>query len=169
MKIKNEDYEIICDTREQDVFIQETLEKNNIRTVRKKLETGDYAIRYKNEYIPNVLIERKANIDELIGNLLDAASKDEEGNNRFIRELKRAQETNTKIFLLIQDKDYYLKLITSNYISKVNSNAITAMIISLLAKFDNLHIVACDRKESASLVYKILYYHLREELKEKEE
>lgn len=54
MKIKNEDYEIICDTREQDVFIQETLEKNNIRTVRKKLETGDYAIRYKNEYIPNV-------------------------------------------------------------------------------------------------------------------
>lgn len=169
MKIKNEDYEIICDTREQDVFIQETLEKNNIRTVRKKLDTGDYAIRYKNEYIPKVLIERKANIDELIGNLLDATSKDEEGNNRFIRELKRAQETNTKIFLLIQDKDYYLKLITGNYISKVNSNAITAMIISLLAKFDNLHIVACDRKESASLAYKILYYHLREDLKEKEE
>lgn len=165
MKIKNEDYEIICDTREQDVFIQETLEKNNIRTVRKKLDTGDYAIRYKNEYIPKVLIERKANIDELIGNLLDATSKDEEGNNRFIRELKRAQETNTKIFLLIQDKDYYLKLITGNYISKVNSNAITAMIISLLAKFDNLHIVACDRKESASLAYKILYYHLREDLK----
>lgn len=169
MKLKNEDYEIICDTREQDTFIQDTLIKNGIRTIREKLNTGDYAIRYKNNYTPKVLIERKASIDELIGNLLDATSKDEDGNNRFIRELKRAKESNIKVFLLIQDKDYYLKLITGDYISKVNSNAITGMIISLLAKFDNLHIIACDRRESASMTHKILYYHLREELKEKEE
>lgn len=169
MKLKNEDYEIICDTREQDTFIQDTLTKNGIQTVREKLDTGDYAIRYKNNYTPKVLIERKASIDELIGNLLDATSKDEEGNNRFIRELKRAKESNIKVFLLIQDKDYYLKLITGDYISKVNSNAITGMIISLLAKFDNLHIIACDRRESASMTHKILYYHLRQELKEKEE
>lgn len=166
MKIKKEDYEIICDTREQDTFIQDTLDKNGIQTIRKKLNTGDYAIRYKGEHIPKILIERKANIDELLGNLLDPV-KDEEGNNRFLRELKRAAEMRVKLFLLIQDKDYYIKLLKGEYISKVHTNASTAMVISLMAKFDNLHIIACDRIESPSLVHKILYYHLREELKEK--
>ena len=46
MKIKNEDYEIICDTREQDTLIQDTLIKNGIKATREKLNTGDYAIRY---------------------------------------------------------------------------------------------------------------------------
>ena len=64
MKIKNEDYEIICDTREQDTLIQDTLIKNGIQATREKLNTGDYAIRYQKEYIPNILIERKAGLDE---------------------------------------------------------------------------------------------------------
>ena len=34
MKIKNEDYEIICDTREQDTLIQDTLIKNGIQATR---------------------------------------------------------------------------------------------------------------------------------------
>ena len=59
MKIKIEDYEIICDTREQDTLIQDTLIKKGIKTAREKLDTGDYAIRYQGEYIPNILIERK--------------------------------------------------------------------------------------------------------------
>ncbi len=66
MKIKNEDYEIICDTREQDTLIQDTLIKNGIQATREKLNTGDYAIRYQKEYIPNILIERKAGLDELL-------------------------------------------------------------------------------------------------------
>ena len=146
MKIKNEDYEIICDTREQDTLIQDTLIKNGIKATREKLNTGDY---------------------ELLGNLMDPV-KDENKDNRFIRELKRAKEAGVKLFLLIQDKDYYIKLLKGEYISKVHPNASAAMVISLMAKFDNLHIIACDRKESPSMVHKILYYHLREEIKRKE-
>ena len=41
MKIKIEDYEIICDTREQDTLIQDTLIKKGIKTAREKLDTGD--------------------------------------------------------------------------------------------------------------------------------
>jgi ERCC4-type nuclease len=168
MKIKIEDYEIICDTREQDTLIQDTLIKKGIKTAREKLDTGDYAIRYQGEYIPNILIERKANLDELLGNLLDPV-KDENKDNRFIRELKRAKAAGVKLFLLIQDKDYYIKLLKGQYISNVHPNASAAMVISLMAKFDNLHIIACNRKESPSMVHKILYYHLREEIKSKED
>ena len=124
-------------------------------------------IQHSSGYIAPVIIERKAHVDELIGNLLDHR-KDKNGNNRFIRELERAKEQNLKVYLLIQDKDYYIKLITGDYISKANSKAISGMIISLMAKYPNLHIIACDRKESASMVHKLLYYELREKLKEME-
>ena len=137
LKINAEDYAIIYDTREQDIFIPQILCKNGIQTIRRKLDTGDYMIQYKDGYIPPVVVERKSCINELIGNLLDNR-KDEQGLNRFQRELER-------------------------------SKAITGMVVSLLAKYDNLHIIAVDRKESASMVHKLLYYELREDLKKLEQ
>ena len=160
LKINAEDYAIIYDTREQDIFIPQILRKNGIQTIRRKLDTGDYAI----QYIPPVVIERKACLDELIGNMLDNR-KDADGNNRFIRELERSKQQALKVYLLIQDKDYYLKLITGEYRSKVNPKAISGMIISLLAKYPNLHIIAVDRELSPSMVYKVLFYELREKIK----
>ena len=127
-------------------------------------ETGDYRIIYKDGYMPPVTVERKACIDELIGNILDNR-KDESGNNRFVREILRAKEEGLKFYLLIQDKDYYKKLITGRYLSRVNKNAISGMIMSLTAKYPWVHIVACDREISPSMVHKILYYELREKLK----
>lgn len=166
LKIDNEDYTVIFDTREQDLFIPAVLHKKGIQVKRQKLDTGDYAIEYKDGFRPPVVVERKASCDELIGNMLDHR-KDTNGNNRFIRELERAKEQDLKVYLLIQDKDYYLKLITGEYRSKVNPKAISGMIISLLAKYPNLHITAVDKELSPSIVYKILYYELRENLKEK--
>lgn len=131
-----------------------------------KINAEDYAIEYKDGFRPPVVVERKASCDELIGNMLDHR-KDTNGNNRFIRELERSKQQNLKVYLLIQDKDYYLKLITGEYRSKVNPKAISGMIISLLAKYPNLHIIAVDKELSPSIVYKILYYELRENLKEK--
>ena len=160
-------YRILVDSREKDIFIPQILNRNGIATERKKLDTGDYAIQYKDGYMPPVVVERKATLDELASNLLDRR-KDEEGNNRFIRELKRSKEQNLKVYLLIEDKDYYMKLLTGNYRSKVNPKAITGMVVSLLAKYPNLHIIAVDKKESPSMVHKLLYYELREKLKEME-
>ena len=164
LKIDNKDYRILVDSREQDLFIPQILNRNGIETERKKLDTGDYMIQYKDGYIPPVVVERKAHIDELIGNMLDNR-KDENGNNRFIRELERSKQQSLKVYLLIQDKDYYMKLITGEYRSKVNTKAISGMIISLLAKYPNLHIIAVDRELSPSMVYKVLFYELREKLK----
>lgn len=164
LKINAEDYAIIYDTREQDIFIPQILCKNGIQTIRRKLDTGDYAIQYRDGYMPPVVVERKASCDELISNMLDHR-KDANGNNRFIRELQRSKQQGLKVYLLIQDKDYYLKLITGEYRSKVNPKAISGMIISLLAKYPNLHIIAVDKELSPSMVYKVLFYELREKLK----
>ena len=168
LKLSNADYKIITDTREKDLLIPQILHKNGIQTVRRKLDVGDYMIQYKDGYMPPVVVERKATLDELASNLLDRR-KDEEGNNRFIRELNRAKEQGIKVYLLIEDKDYYMKLITRQYRSNVNPKAITGMIISLMAKYPNLSIIAVDKKLSPSMVHKLLYYSLREKLKELEQ
>lgn len=165
MKLIPSDYEVIFDTREQDIFIPSVLAGKGIKVKREKIDTGDYRIRcISNGYMPPVTVERKACIDELIGNMLDNR-KDENGNNRFIREILRAKEQGFKLYLLIQDSNWYEKLIRGQYLSKVNSKAISGMITSLMAKYPWLHIVACNREISPSMVHKVLFYELREELK----
>lgn len=161
-------YKIIIDTREKQIdHILKAFEKNNISYERRALPMGDYIIEGPNGHVPNVVIERKASIDELVGNLLDTSTKDENGNNRFTRELIRAKRANKKFILLIEDEKFYTNLLTGNYRSKVNPKAAKGMIMSLQAKYPNLTIVWMNKKEVASYINSILYYAIREDLKEK--
>lgn len=160
------DYKIIIDTREKNIeHIIKAFEKNNINYERRALPIGDYIVEGSSGYVPNVVIERKASIDELIGNLLDTATKDENGHNRFTRELIRSKKANKKFILLVEDEKFYINLLTGNYRSKVNPRAAKGMIISLESKFKNLSIVWMNKKEVASYIHSILYYSLREDLK----
>lgn len=161
-------YFVVIDTREKNIeHIVRAFEKNNIKYERRTLPTGDYIIEGPRGYVPNVVIERKASIDELVGNLLDTATKDENGNNRFIRELIRAKKANKKFILLIEDEKFYINLLTGNYRSKINPRAARGMIMSLEAKYPNLGIMPIEKKLSGSYIHSILYYCLREDLKEK--
>ena len=161
-------YRIIIDTREKEIdHIEKAFKKNNIDYIRRALPIGDYIVEGLGGYVPNIVIERKASIDEIIGNLLDKATVDENGNNRFIRELIRAKRANKKFILLIEDEKFYINLLTGNYRSKVNPKAAKGMIMSLQAKYPNLTIVWMNKKEVASYINSILYYAIREELKEK--
>lgn len=161
-------YKIIIDTREKQIdHILKAFEKNNISYERRALPIGDYIVEGPNGHVPNVVIERKASIDEIIGNLLDRATRDENGNNRFIRELLRAKKANKKFILLIEDEKFYINLLTGNYRSKVNPKAARGMIMSLEAKYSNLSIMPIEKKLSGSYIHSILYYCLREDLKEK--
>jgi ERCC4-type nuclease len=159
-------YKIIIDTREKQIdHIEKAFKKNNIDYIRRTLPIGDYIIEGSNGHVPNVVIERKASIDEITSNLLDTATKDENGNNRFTRELIRAKKANKKFILLIEDEKFYINLLTGNYRSKVNSKAAKGMIMSLEAKYPNLNIVWMEKREVASYIHSILYYCLREDLK----
>ena len=159
-------YKIIIDTREKQIdHILKAFEKNNIKYERRALPIGDYIVEGLGGYVPNVVIERKASIDEITSNLLDTSTKDENGNNRFTRELIRAKKANKKFILLIEDEKFYINLLTGNYRSKVNPRAARGMILSLESKFRNLSIVWMSKKEVASYIHSILYYSLREDLK----
>lgn len=158
-------YKILVDSREKEnKHIVDKFKTNNIDIDNIGLVIGDYRIQ-SGTYIPPITIERKGSLDELIGNLLDK-DKDNEGNNRFIRELNRARDSRTKIILLIEDKDFYTKLLTGDYRSKVNPKAIRGMVMSLEAKYPNLSIVGVDKRTSASYIHTTLYYYLRQKMKE---
>ena len=160
-------YKILVDTREKDnKHIVDKFATNKIEVDYKALVIGDYRIVTNEGYVAPVTIERKGSLDELIGNLLDK-DKDNDGKNRFIRELDRANSSNTKIIILIEDINYYMKLLKGEYRSKVNPKAIRGMIMSLEAKYSNLSIVGIDKKTSASYIHTTLYYHLRQILKNK--
>ncbi|MEG0844441.1 MAG: ERCC4 domain-containing protein [Romboutsia sp.] len=164
----NFEYKILVDTREKDhQHIVDKLVTNNIEVERKALIIGDYRIQSET-YVAPITIERKGSLDELIGNLLDK-DKDNEGNNRFIRELNRARDSKTRFILLIEDKNFYYKICKGEYISRVHPRAIKGMIMSLEAKYPNLSIVGISKGESASYIHTTLYYHLRQKLKEVEQ
>lgn len=158
-------YKILVDSREKEnKHIVDKFKTNNIDIDNIGLVIGDYRIQ-SGTYIPPITIERKGSLDELIGNLLDK-DKDNEGNNRFIRELNRARDSQTRIILLIEDKDFYVKLLTGDYRSNVNPKAIRGMVMSLEAKYPNLSIVGVDKSTSASYTHTTLYYYLRQKMKE---
>ena len=167
LKIDAKNYRILVDSREKDLFIPQILNRNGIATERKKLDTGDYAIQYKNGYIPGIVIERKSCIEELLSNLTDNR-KDKNGNNRFQKELERAKAQGLKVYLLIEDENFYTNIIKGNYRNKINPNAAKGMIFSLEAKFRNLSIVWMNKKEMPGYIHTILYYKLRQDLKEME-
>ena len=141
----------------------------------KGLKTGDYtiAIQLPNKEVINfqdkIVIERKADLNELCLNLFDSKSKDEEGLTRFERELKRAYEQNIKVHLVIETTDMHSKILSSKHFrydkaSKVNPKAFYSMLHTLAARY-NLSIWYTDKKDSARLIHDILYYGAREFLK----
>ena len=141
----------------------------------KGLKTGDYtiAIQLPNKDVLNfqdkIVIERKADLNELCSNLFDSKSKDEEGLTRFERELKRAYEQNIKVHLVVETTDMHSKILSSKHFrydkaSKVNPKAFYSMLHTLATRY-NLSIWYTDKKDSARLIHDILYYGAREFLK----
>ena len=141
----------------------------------KGLKVGDYtiAIQLPNKEVLNfqdkVIVERKADLNELCCNLFDSKSKDKEGLTRFERELKRGYERGIKIHLIVEVADMHSKILSSKHFrydkaSKVTPQSFYAMLHSLASRY-NVSIWYCDKKDSARLIHDILYYNARDFLK----
>lgn len=87
---------IIIDTREKPVAIRKIVkhfDKNNVSHESKKLVVGDY----QSIDNPNVIVDRKQNIQEIWGNV--NSGKEHE---RFRKELLRAMDLGIKLIILIE-------------------------------------------------------------------
>lgn len=139
----------------------------------KGLKTGDFTICVQ---LPNncqinfqdkIVVERKKDLNELCCNLFD--KKDSEGLTRFERELKRSKEQGIKVILLVEIDNMHSKIMSSKHFrydkaSKVSPKSFNSILRSLQARYD-ISIEYCEKNQSARLIHDILYYHVREYLK----
>ena len=141
----------------------------------KGLKVGDYtiAVQLPNGEVINfqdkVVIERKADLNELASNFYDTKSKDENGLTRIEREFLRAKEQGIKIHLLIETEDAMSKILSSKHFrydkaSKINPKSFMMMFLSLCNRYD-INVWYCNKKDSSRIIHDLLYVYAREYLK----
>ena len=101
IKQKLKELVVITDSREQvHQHIISWLDKHNIQHKSRALETGDYSVMLGDTtFEDEVVVERKANLDEIAGNFTS-------GRERFEREMIRAKAGGIKIFLIVENASW---------------------------------------------------------------
>ena len=141
----------------------------------KGLKVGDYtiAVQLSSGEVINfqdkIVIERKADLNELASNFYDSKSKDENGLTRIEREFLRAKEKGIKIHLLIETEDAISKILSSKHFrydkaSKINPKSFMMMFLSLCNRY-NINVWYCNKKDSSRIIHDLLYVYAREYLK----
>lgn len=158
LKDKLKGLTVVCDSREQvNGHVTAWLDKNGISHQSRALETGDYTAMLDGyTFEDEVVIERKANLDEIAGNFTT-------GRERFEREMIRAKANGIKVFLLVENASWS-DILLHNYRSELKPKSFFATLLSWQARF-NLTIVFCKPSETGQILYGTLYYWARERLK----
>ena len=155
---------IHIDTREnQNKHIIKAFKKHEIDYTVQKIDEGDYSISIPEiNHTCKAIIESKASLEEISANLCDP--KDDNGYNRFERELIRAKEKGIKIILLIENPNWYEDMMRHNYRTRLKPKQFRGMLFSLCSKY-NVTPVGVPREFVGSFIDNTLYYQLRDELK----
>lgn len=161
---------IVCDTNEQqNAHVLDWFKSKKKRFRQEKVNFGDYTACiesneetkklgvFKDWYFNNdVAIERKANIDELIGNFCEG--------ERLNDEFFRSNKYKAKMFLFIEDNEGRRKLAIADYRSKMTQSSALSRFKTLEARFD-AHIQFMDKDMMGYEIFQTLKYHIRECLK----
>ena len=144
---------IIVDSREKKWdHIREYFDKHGIKYASHKLETADYL----NTDWPVVVVDRKANLQELCGNL----SKGDGNIIRFTAECRRAKEENRKLVVLIEGTSISsvrdLGSWQSKY-SKHNGRWLSDKMFNLTLSY-GVEWQFCKKNETAKRILEILRY-----------
>ena len=129
------------------------------------LNFGDYSYKYispggeevncKNE----IVIERKANAEEISGNLT-------KGRERFEREFQRAAAVNAKTYLIIENCNWSI-IDKHGYRTMFKPQSFEASLWSWINKYD-ISLQFCNSDFTAKLIYGIFKYHLKNKLEKAE-
>jgi ERCC4-type nuclease len=153
---------ILVDTREHEnknTHILNWFDENKIKYEINKIPCGDYSFKLPrneefgiirdNYYTSNISIERKANIDEIIGNF---ATDRDRIQDEFLRH-------KGNMILLIEDGDYS-DIRNGNYRSKYNSKSAIGTLHSFSIKY-NVPFMFINKKDTGCFIYCTFYYYLR--------
>ena len=173
-KLLKENFIILYDTREQqNQHILDYFDKKKIQYKKQKIDEGDYTaiisarpdMGIQRDLYFNVAVERKNSIDELAGNL--GEKKDDYRDDiRLERELKRARQRGTMIYLVVEDKNGMDNIVNGKYRSQYNPKAFEGKLASIEINYlKGLRFV--DKKDVGREILKLLYYSVMEALKEK--
>lgn len=153
---------ILVDTREK-VWghIQSGLEGLGCPYEVQCLKFGDYSYKYtspegeicscENE----VVIERKANAEEISGNLT-------KHRKRFAGEFERAEKVGAKVYLIVENCNWGI-IDNHGYRTNFNSKSFEASLWSWINKYD-IRLQFCNSAFTAKLIYGLLRYHLKHKL-----
>jgi len=153
---------IVCDTREQaNQHVLDWLTQNNIPYITKKLDSADYGFilpNYPELKLDNtIIVEKKSSgWNEICGNFT-------KGRERFAREFERVPE-GTTVHLVIEDATFK-KLVSESYRSKLPAKSLLANLLTFNVRYD-LHTWTVGKGEVPMMIYKLIYYGLREKLKQ---
>ncbi len=147
---------ILIDTREKRIeHIERYFNQHGIEYRLEKLDTGDY----QNTDNPNVIIDRKRNLDECAQNLYSADS------SRFWRELRRANEEKVKLIFLVEHGrgircfDDVLSW-TSRYSLKINGKKIANEMFKAHVAY-GVDWLFCMKHETPRRILELLNYDSR--------
>jgi ERCC4-type nuclease len=153
---------VIVDTREQKwAHVEDALKATDTPYERRKLDFGDYsctAVKPDGEPVDlsgSVVIERKANFDELAGNLT-------KGRARFDREFRRALACHAKVFLLVENSSWE-DIKAHRYRSMFPPKSFAHTLLAWQARY-NITIVFCKKESSGEMIKGILWFWLRDYL-----
>lgn len=157
-----ESMRILIDTREKkNNHIVTALEGKNCPFKLHKLNYGDYTCEYDTSqktsicFENRVVIERKANLDELAGNLT-------KGRERFEREFLRAKSDNAKVFLMIESGSYD-DIQAHKYRSMLPPKSYLNTLFSWQEKY-NITISFVSKKFAGDYIYATLFMALKNHL-----
>lgn len=163
---------VLLDTREQKYqHITDNFESLDVRWRREKIDQGDYSACIESNaatkaligdrdwyFDKEVVIERKASIDELAGNFK------EPDRTRLATEMITLKANNIKLYFFVEDPKFDLNIRKGNYRSEYKPKALYESIKSFEARY-NFQIRPVDKALIGSEIYHTLKNFVRESLK----
>lgn len=156
---------ILVDSREKkNSHILDYFKKNDISYKSEKLDYGDYSFMIPASaagediyFHKDIVIERKANLEELSGNL--AQQRD-----RFEKEFLKAKGDGCKIYLVAESPGGYSDIIAHRYKTEFAPVAFMASLKTWESRFD-CNVQFIDSQYSGYYIYSTFSYFMREVLK----
>ena len=151
---------ICVDSREQsNQHIIDFFDKKKVPYVVEKLPFGDYSCKIKagsfegqerDIYFTNdFVVERKASIDEICGNLKEEAA-------RLKKELAHLNKYNIEFYIFLEDENYELNLRNSNYRSQYDAYTLMQRICKGIEAEYNTMVIPVPRSCMGSKIYYFL-------------